>query len=78
MAVILRLAGIAAALTGMIAGIAKGRSILYTVTEAAGSATNHYTFHFGEAALWWIGGLALGLGLYAQGILLDRLEELRR
>jgi hypothetical protein len=62
----------------MIAGIAKGRSILYTVTEAAGSATNHYTFHFGEAALWWIGGLALGLGLYAQGILLDRLEELRR
>ncbi len=75
MAFILRLAGIAAALTGMIAGIAKGRAILYTVTEAAGSTTNHYTFHFGEAAIWWIGGLALGLGLYAQGIILERLEK---
>ncbi len=78
MAIILRLAGIAAALTGIIAGIAKGRAVLYTVTEAAGSPVNHYTFQFGEAAIWWIGGIALGLGLYAQGIILDRLEALRR
>lgn len=78
MAILLRLAGIAAGLTGIIAGFAKGRAVLYSVTEAAGSATNHYTFHFGEAAIWWIGGLSLGLGLYAQGIILDRLEEIRR
>lgn len=78
MAIILRLAGIAAALTGIITGITKGRAVLYTVTEAAGSPVNHYTFHFGEAAVWWIGGLALGLGLYAQGIILDRLERLRQ
>lgn len=75
MGILLRLTGIVAALTGIIAGFAKGRAILYTVTEAAGSPVNHYTFHVGEAALWWIGGLALGLGLYAQGIILERLEK---
>jgi hypothetical protein len=78
MAILLRLTGIAAALTGIIAGFANGRAILYTVTEAAGSPVNHYTFHFGEAAIWWFGGIALGLGLYAQGMILDRLEKLPR
>lgn len=76
MSIALRLAGIITAIAAIVTGFTNGRTITSSAYEGL-TRTDSYGFHIMDALVWWIGGLSLGLGLYALGVLLDKLDHIQ-